>query len=103
MFFWESIVDCLRLFIITNAQLCGGNLGGGILLASTVFRAALLPLTLKMAKSAHAHQQALKQLKPAIDKIAEKYRDQPERRAQATQELFRQQGVAQIPLAGCLG
>lgn len=103
MIFWDAIVDFLRLFIVTQTQLCGGSIGGGILMASFFFRAALFPWTLKMAKASQLHQQAMLNLKPELDEINKKYANSPESQFSETQELFKRHSVSQFPLASCLG
>lgn len=103
MALWDSLVDLMRLLIFTYAQVCGGNLGSGILLASVTVRIVLLPLTLRIAKAASAYQQAMKQLQPEMERIRSKYHDRSDRRAEETQKLFEKHGVSPVPLAGCLG
>jgi hypothetical protein len=55
---WDSFVEILRATIFSVAHLCGGSLGGGIMLVSAGVRLALLPLTLRLARRAR-EQQAL--------------------------------------------
>lgn len=98
---WDAIVDFLRIIILTQAQNCGGNLGGGILLASCAIRLALFPLTLKMAKAAAVNQKAMAKLKPKLDALKKKFRDQPTELQKRTQTLFQENGVS--PLKGCVG
>ena len=103
MALWDSLVDLMRLLIFTYAQVCGGNLGSGILLASVTVRIVLLPFSLRIAKAASAYQQAMKQLQPEMERIRAKYHDRSDRRAEETQKLFEKHGVSPVPLAGCLG
>ena len=52
MFFWSSFVDLLRVVLFALAHVCGGSLGGGIVMLSLIVRLALLPLTLRVAMRA---------------------------------------------------
>lgn len=103
MALWDSLVDLMRLLIFTYAQVCGGNLGSGILLASVTVRIALLPFTLRMAKASTAHQQAMQELQPEMERIRAKYRDRSDRMAEETQKLLKKHDISPLPLAGCLG
>lgn len=103
MILWDSLVDLLRLFITSQVQLCGGNLGLGITFASFIFRVALLPLTSRLAKATFVQQQTVAKLKPEIDAIHQKFAKRPQQRLAATRELFEKHGVNQPSLAGCLG
>jgi YidC/Oxa1 family membrane protein insertase len=73
-----------------------GNYGIAIVMLTVVVRGALFPLSYKQTKSM-ARMQALK---PEMDRIAEKYKGDMQKRSQATQELYRKHKIN--PLAGCL-
>ena len=53
---WAGFVELLRAAIFAAAHVCGGSLGGGILLVSAGVRLALLPLTLRLARRARDQQ-----------------------------------------------
>lgn len=91
---WDTLVDSCRILIFTYAQVCGGNLGAGILLASLTLRAVLLPLSLRMAGESRKHQEAMQKLQPELERIQEKYRSQPELRAEKMQALLKEHGVS---------
>ena len=106
---WDALVDLCRMLIFTYAQLFGGNLGAGILLGSLSLRAALFPLSLRIAKESRKQQEKMQKLQPDLERIQEKYRNRPERRAEEMRKLFDKHGVsllnrslllnfAQIPL-----
>lgn len=102
MLFWDQIVDFLRITILAYAQFCGGNLGAGIVLTSLVVRAALFPLTLRLARAARAHQQAMQKLRPELERIRKRLQSQPARVAEETQKLLKSNGVSPFPTGSCL-
>ena len=53
MLLWSLFLELLRVVLFAFAHVCGGSLGGGIVILSLVIRLALLPLTLRMAVSTH--------------------------------------------------
>ena len=70
---WAAFVEVIRAAIFSAAHVCGGSLGGGILLVSAVVRIALLPLTLKLARRAREQQAKLAALKPELDAIRRRH------------------------------
>jgi YidC/Oxa1 family membrane protein insertase len=72
------------------------NWGVAIILLTLVVKIALMPLTHRSFKSA----ERMKALKPEIDKINEKYKDDAQAKQQATMALYKQNKVN--PLGGCL-
>jgi YidC/Oxa1 family membrane protein insertase len=74
---WDSFVELLRAAIFGAAHVCGGSLGAGILLVSSAIRLALLPLTLRLARSAREQQRRLAALGPDIDALKRRYADDP--------------------------
>src|SRR5689334_22937741 len=49
MFFWSSFLDLIRVVLFSLGHVCGGSLGGGIIMLSLLVRLALLPLTFRLA------------------------------------------------------
>jgi len=72
------------------------NYGLVILILAIVVRVIFHPLTVKSMQS----QRKLQQLKPELDAINAKYKDNPEQRTKKTMELHKRHGVN--PLGGCL-
>lgn len=72
------------------------NYGVAIIMLTVVVRMCMFPLSRKQAISA----QRMQELQPEIKKLAERYKDNPQQRMVAQQELFRKHNVR--PLAGCL-
>ena len=73
-----------------------GNYGIAILLLTVLVRGAMFPVSRKQALSS----QKMQVLQPEMKAIAEKYKDEPEKRTKATQELWRKHDYN--PMGGCL-
>ncbi len=72
------------------------NYGLVIVILSIFVRLIFHPLNVKMMQS----QRKMQALKPELDALNEKYKDNPEQRTKKTMELHKQHGVN--PLSGCL-
>ena len=73
-----------------------GNWGLAIILLTLVVRTALFPITARSMKS----MAAMQKLKPEIDALNEKYKDNQEQKGLATMELYRKHKIN--PVGGCL-
>ncbi len=73
-----------------------GNYGIAILLLTVMVRGAMFPVSRKQALSS----QKMQVLQPEMKAIAEKYKNEPEKRTKATQELWRKHDYN--PMGGCL-
>lgn len=73
-----------------------GNYGIAIVMLTVLVRGAMFPLSYKQTKSM-ARMQALK---PEMDRINELYKNDMQKKSQATQELYRKHQIN--PLGGCL-
>lgn len=73
-----------------------GNYGLAIILLTVCVRGAMFPLSRKAAQNA----QKMQELAPEFKKIAEKYKDDMEKRLKAQQDLQKKHGFN--PLSGCL-
>jgi YidC/Oxa1 family membrane protein insertase len=103
VFFWSSFVDLLRVVLFAFAHVCGGSLGGGIVMLSLIVRLALLPLTLRLALRTREHQEAVRRLAPELEKLRKRHRNDPARLAQATRELYAANGIGLAPKGSVLG
>lgn len=74
----------------------GGDFGLAIIIFTILIKAILFPLTLKQIKS----QKALQDLQPKMEELKKKFKDQKDKLAQATMELYKQEKVN--PLSSCL-
>jgi YidC/Oxa1 family membrane protein insertase len=93
-----SIVAKVLVQIITwiHAHITLGNWGLAIIVLTLGLRIALFPLTWKQIKSAIA----MRKLKPEIDALNAKFKDDPQAKNVAMMELWRKHKVN--PLGGCL-
>ncbi|HSN97310.1 MAG TPA: membrane protein insertase YidC [Candidatus Nanopelagicales bacterium] len=73
-----------------------GSWGWAIVLLTITVRTLLFPLSLQQIKSAAA----MRKLKPEMDALNEKYKDDAAQRAVALQELWRKNKIAN-PIVGC--
>ena len=93
-----SIVAKVLVQIITwiHGHITMGNWGLAIIVLTLGLRTALFPLTWKQIKSAIA----MRKLKPEIDALNKKFKDDPQAKNVAMMELWRKHKVN--PLGGCL-
>lgn len=73
-----------------------GNYGLAIVMLTICVRGAMFPISRQTAMN----MVKMQELKPEIDRIAERYKDDMQKRSQAQQELFRKHNYN--PAAGCL-
>ena len=73
-----------------------GKFGIALIIITILMRIIVFPLTLKQEKS----MKKMRDLQPELEKIKEKYKDNPQEYQQKTAELYRESGVN--PLGGCL-
>ncbi len=73
-----------------------GNYGIAIILLTVLVRGAMFPISRRQAISS----QKMQALQPEMKVLNEKYKNDPEKKTRATQELWRKHGVN--PASGCL-
>lgn len=86
----------LNLTVLLYSTLGFHDLGVAIIAMTVVVRAALLPLSIKTAKS----QKAMAELAPHIEKLKETHKGNTTAQSEAVMALYKEKGVN--PLAGCL-
>jgi YidC/Oxa1 family membrane protein insertase len=80
-----------------------GNWGVSIILLTFLIKLLLLPVTQKTLKSMRQMQAEMAQLKPQMDEINERYKDQPDVKQQKLMELYSQNGINPLKqLSGCM-
>src|SRR5512134_1440950 len=99
----DLLLDWVRLAILTAAQLLGGSIGTGILAVSVLLRAALLPLTIRLARKALAQQAMMARLEPQLRQLHSRYAEQPERLAREMLALYRREGIRLFDPSTILG
>ena len=100
---WAGFVELLRAAIFAAAHVCGGSIGGGILLVSAGVRLALLPLTLHLARRAREQQAKLAALSAELDALQRQYASDPGRLIRETQALHAKHGIRLSTPSGLLG
>ena len=95
MFKIQALVDFV-VHILYAIYGVVGNYGIAIIIVTVLMRIIIFPLTLKQEKS----MKKMRELQPELEKIKEKYKDNPQEYQQKTAELYRESGVN--PLGGCL-
>ena len=88
----NSILKTLTFFY----QFLGGNLGLAIIALTLFMRLILVPITLPSLRSAKKMQE----LKPLLDKLKKKYKNDKKKLQQAQMALYKQHNIN--PAAGCL-
>jgi YidC/Oxa1 family membrane protein insertase len=73
-----------------------GNYGIAIVTLTVCVRGAMFPLSIKQTRN----MARMQELKPEMDRINEKFKNDMQKRSQATQELYRKNSIN--PLGGCL-
>lgn len=73
-----------------------GNYGVAIVMLTLLVRSCMLPISHRATKNA----QKMQELSPELKKLAEKYKDDAQKRMKAQQDLFRQHNYN--PFGGCL-
>ncbi len=97
--FKPNIFGLLSLYILQALLAIHGlvnSWGLSIIILTLFFRALIWPLIAQQTKSMFAMQR----LKPKIDAIQKKYKDDKQKQSQATMELYKKEGVN--PAGGCL-
>ncbi|NOZ39426.1 MAG: membrane protein insertase YidC [Planctomycetes bacterium] len=93
---WFSPVSKAMLGILHFFYGIIGNYGIAIIMLTVLVRSLMFPISRKQAKS----MAKMQELRPEMDKIKAKYKQDMQKQSQATQELYRKHNIN--PLAGCL-
>jgi YidC/Oxa1 family membrane protein insertase len=93
---WSAFVEVLRLGIFGLAQLYGGSLGWAIITAGLLARLLLLPLTVPLALRGRAHARRIAGLRPELERIRKKWKDDPRRMLTETAGVYERTGVEPV-------
>jgi YidC/Oxa1 family membrane protein insertase len=93
---WFWWVAKPMLFLLHSFAWLVGNHGVAIIMLTVVVRGCMFPISRKQAKS----MAKMQELKPELDRITAKYKDDMQKRAAAQQALWKQHGYN--PMSGCL-
>lgn len=95
-FVWPVINVLIALYVFFVMLSIPGPLGWAIIALTVIVRIILHPLTKKQMESAKKMQE----LKPKIDALQKKYKDDKTKLQQAQMDLYKKEGIN--PAAGCL-
>lgn len=93
---WFATIANVLVVLLSAIHGFVGNWGLAIIVLTFVVKMVLFPLTLPQIKS----MASMRALKPELDRINELYGEDKEKKAAATMELYRKNGVN--PVTGCL-
>jgi YidC/Oxa1 family membrane protein insertase len=79
-----------------------GNYGIAIIVFTFLVGVATMPFRIKSQQSMRAQQEKMGALKPKLDEIKKKYKDNPQQLQQAQMKLYQENGVSNPFNAGCL-
>ena len=95
MFKIQALVDFV-VHVLNAIYGVVGNYGIAIIIVTFLMRIIVFTLTLKQEKS----MKKMRDLQPELEKIKEKYKDNPQELQRRTAEIYKENGVN--PLGGCL-
>ncbi|MCA9230801.1 MAG: YidC/Oxa1 family insertase periplasmic-domain containing protein [Planctomycetales bacterium] len=93
---WFGGVAKLMLSILHFFYRFVGNYGIAIIMLTVLVRSCMFPISRKQAQS----MAKMQELKPEMDKLKEKYKNDMQKQSQAMQEIYKKHNIN--PLAGCL-
>jgi YidC/Oxa1 family membrane protein insertase len=91
---WAAFLELFQVGLFSLTQFYGGHLASAIVSFSLLARLALLPLTVRMTLRARSHARTLRALKPALESVKIRCKDTPERFAEETLAVYKQNGVS---------
>jgi YidC/Oxa1 family membrane protein insertase len=94
MALWNEWLAAISWLIETVSEPTGFGLGLGIVAATLVLRAALLPVSWTVAYRGQVRQRKLLKLKPDLERLRTLYADQPELYTRRMLELYKKNGIA---------
>jgi YidC/Oxa1 family membrane protein insertase len=100
---WAAFVELLRAGIFGAAHVCGGSLGGGILVVSALLRLALLPLTLRLARRAREQQARVAALRPEMEALQRLHANEPRRLMQEVRALHAKHDIKLVTPSSFVG
>lgn len=98
---YDPMVNFL-LWIYTGLGGIPGALGLAIVLFTLAIKLVTLPFSVKQMQSMREQQVKQARVKPELDKLKKKYKDQPEEMQKAQMELYRREGMLNPFNLGCL-
>ncbi|NII10432.1 YidC/Oxa1 family membrane protein insertase [Oleiagrimonas sp. C23AA] len=99
---WHAWLAGIGHLLAILTSTLGGSLGLAIIATSLLVRLALLPATYRMARQGWQRQRIMQGLKPRLEALRKRHRDDSRQQLEATQALYREHGLKPIPAGGLL-
>jgi YidC/Oxa1 family membrane protein insertase len=111
---FDGISALLRVSIFATSHVLGGSIGAAILAVCFALRLLLLPLTLRLARRRRAQQAILTSLRPELERLNVRFKDDPMELLRRTHALQRRAGykpfdgqtllgsLVQVPVLGAM-
>ncbi|KPJ90590.1 MAG: hypothetical protein AMS18_10475 [Gemmatimonas sp. SG8_17] len=100
---WAGLIELLQAGLFCATQVFGGSLAVGIIVFSLAVRLALYPLTYFLARQGYAHSLQLAAARPEIDRLRQRYADDPVALARETVATYRRRGLSLVDKRTLLG
>ncbi|MHC4662098.1 MAG: YidC/Oxa1 family membrane protein insertase [Planctomycetota bacterium] len=78
------------------------NYGVAIIALTAIIRGGMHPLSRRQTLSMEKYQKSMQAIKPELDALKEKYKNNPKKFSQEQMKLMKERGVPLLPIAGCL-
>lgn len=101
----EAVVNAIARFVLWVIGVFNGmvgNVGVSIIMLTVCVKLILFPINRKSQVAMHKHQKAMAKIKPKLEALKEKYKNDRNKFAQEQMKLFKQEKVQVLPLGGCL-
>ena len=95
--------DLIIAWLASLSHSFGGNLGGAIVVLSLGIRAALLPLTIKLARRARRNHEIVRILQPEIEELKKRFEKKPERLFEEMRNLYRKHDCSPFDIPTLVG
>ncbi len=79
-----------------------GNWGVAIMLLTFAVKLLMFPVTRRSQASMLRYSEAMGKLKPRLQELQQKYKEDPKRMMMEQQKLYKEHNVPMVPLGGCL-
>ena len=90
---WGAFLELFQVSLFWLTQFYGGQLASAIVTFSLLARIALLPLTVRLALRARAHARRLREIRPQLDRVRERWAQDPQRMMTNTMAVYERHDV----------
>jgi YidC/Oxa1 family membrane protein insertase len=103
MQFWDFWLESLTGLLTILSVDTGLGAGLAIVMLTLLLRMALLPVSWSCAYGACIRQKKMKRLQPELERLRQRYRDQPQQLIEETIKVYRRRGMRFIETRPILG